>query len=264
MELGRCRTLAGLVAFVTAALFVLGCANVLGFSDLSGSPDAGSSTDPSDPGDAGTDRQGPGTHPPSSAGDASTCDAGSPAMACPASTVDPATLPSLAPPAPPQKGACSEAEVTALIKIWTSASVDDLKNAVSPSCAACAFTPASASKWGPIPIAPDACGIDQIFTISSGGCMMTMTGNSACAQASQALDDCEEHACAGCSLSGWSQCPPIADHAACAAEYDAWNTGPACSSVPTAVGQKATAACYPTNVLAFVGPLRVACVAVPP
>src|SRR5262249_19069772 len=100
---------------------------------------------------------------------------------------DPGSCPSTTPisssdlpfpsPAPPQVGACTEADLSALVAVVpTATSDDDLKKAVSAGCAKCIFTDAeSGAPWGPLPEAQTGSGA-QAVTINQGGCYQLVTG----------------------------------------------------------------------------------------
>jgi hypothetical protein len=181
---------------------------------------------------------------------------------CPTSDpIDAATLP-YEPPSAVQIGACTDKELDALNSAVTNASSDDdLKRVVSSKCAACVFTDANGSTWGPLPEMDTGSGA-QAVTIDVGGCYEVVTGSRACGKAVQNRVDCRFSACAGCADDAtYSDCIANVDMAACKDEYATVSS--TCGAVDPSVLTKADAECGAGMGYDFDGAVRVMCITGP-
>ncbi len=185
-----------------------------------------------------------------------------PSSDCPTSDpIDPSTL-AYKPPTPAHPGACTAKELDALNSAVTTAASDaDLKKVISSTCAACVFTDANASTWGPMPELDTASG-PQAVTIDVGGCYELVTGSKACGKTVQNRLDCRFSACSACTDNAtYADCLTTVDMAACKAEYA--NVTSSCGAVDPTVLTKADAECGTGMGYDFDGAVRVMCITGP-
>lgn len=186
-----------------------------------GCTSSGESTPPPGDGDAAPDRRTP-TPPSPEGGDAPDAPA-----TCPPST--PITsadiekqLGAWKAPGPPQN-ACAQGDLDAMQSVFDkgngSATYEDIKKALSASCKACLFRPATNASWGPFVEVEKG-----ILSNTSGACFATVK-DSACGKARFDVEiclgaSCNETACG--SEAAVSQCEPVALKGACKGLVDAY------------------------------------------
>ena len=211
--------------------------------------------------DAGTDAKKPPPPPPPPGDDGSTGDDGGMGT-CPVTTpVDLTSLP-YEDPAPVKMNACSDADVTKFTAaISTAKNDDELKAMISASCAACIFTDANKTGWGPLPETNTSSG-NQAITVNVGGCYQLVTGSKDCGKSYQNLIDCGFTACDGCpsgDQTAFSNCLKKADTGACKDAVKAYQT--ACGAVDMNTYTNAQNNCEPSSSkYLFEGPINVQCV----
>lgn len=155
------------------------------------------------------------------------------------SPIDSSQLP-YAPPAAPQVGACTTDDVDAFRQYVDSGQAGTTQELVdfvkkrSTTCAACIFTDANGSMWGPIPLVNG-----DAETVNVGACWALVTGDAACGKAAQNEQDCGYAACTDCyDQVEFEKCQQAAGqaHGPCDAEHEAFQA--ACASAAPTVATK--------------------------
>lgn len=131
--------------------------------------------------------------------------------------------------------AVGAAKGTALSPRPSSITMADLKNVVSPPCAACGWGVAADAKWSPIVLdATFGAGTSHPRKgplLNSGACMAIVSGRDKCGQAYQEWSACVDTACKDCAAADEGQCGEDAQAGeSCRAQTEAVQADDACGA----------------------------------
>ncbi len=134
-------------------------------------------------------------------------------------------------------GACTSDEVKALIDYFDKTDQNKVSIAawsatVSDTCAACAFTPTTAEKWGPLVYEGD-----KLSVANRGGCIELASEKESCGRAYEQVLRCPIVACLPTSQGGFGTCSSQAEFDECRGDTTSLYEGP-CAGAMAAVQQE--------------------------